>query len=115
MKRIAIFAFNGGMTCFAHALLNAVDLADSGFDIRLIIEGEATGLLRKLEPEDSPYAGLFRRALRSGIIFGVCRACAAKTGGLAAAERIGLPILDDMSGHPPFATQIQEGYDIITL
>jgi len=115
MKRIAIFAFSGEVTTFAHVLLNSVELMDQGFDTRLIIEGAATGLLTKLERDDADWGGLFRRALATGVIFGVCRACAAKTGGLAAAERIGLPILDEMSGHPAFATQLREGYDIISL
>ena len=115
MKRIAIFAFSGDMTAFAHALLNSVELLDRGFDVRLIIEGGDTGLLTKLERDESNWGGLFRRALEAGVIFGVCRACAAKTGGLASAERIGLPVLDEMSGHPSFATQLEEGFDIISI
>jgi len=115
MKRIAIFAFSGEASTFIHAMLNTLDMMEQGFDARLIIEGAATGLLAKMETDKSRLAEVFHKALEAGVIFGVCRVCGHMTGGLAAAERIGLPILDEMSGHPSFATQIREGYDIISL
>lgn len=115
MKRIAIFAFSGEASTFLHAMLNTLDLTEKGFDARLIIEGAATGLLARMENEETKIARVFHNTLESGVIFGVCRVCAHMTGGLAAAERIGLPILDEMSGHPSFATQIREGYEIISI
>ena len=41
-KKVAIFAFNGETMCFAHALLNALDMKEKGYDIKLVIEGSAT-------------------------------------------------------------------------
>ena len=34
-KKVAIFAFNGELMYFAHALLNAKDMKKKGYDIKL--------------------------------------------------------------------------------
>jgi len=37
--KVALFAFNGDPMCFAHVLINALDLREKNYDVRLIIEG----------------------------------------------------------------------------
>lgn len=49
------------------------------------------------------------------LIEGVCRACSNKMGTLEAAQKEGLRLLDDMSGHPSMETYRREGFEIITF
>ena len=48
MKKIAIFVFNGDPMCFIHVLLNALDMHQKGYDVKIVIEGAAVKLFRRL-------------------------------------------------------------------
>ena len=48
MRKIAIFAFKGDPMCFVHVLLNAKDMHEKGFNVKIVIEGEAVTLPKKL-------------------------------------------------------------------
>ena len=50
-----------------------------------------------------------------GLVDGVCKACAAKTGVLDACKEKGLRLLDDMSGHPSMSAYLDRGYRVITF
>ena len=115
MKKVALVAFNGETMCFAHALLNALDMKEKGFDVRLVFEGSATKQIAELGEGGKPFAGLYARVREAGLITSVCKACSAKMGALEAAEKQGLPIKGEMSGHPPLADLMQEGYEIVTF
>jgi len=115
MKKIAIFAFQGELMCFAHALLNVIDLKAKGHEVKLIIEGSATALIEKLATEGTPFAPLYAKVKSEGLLGGICKACAGKMGSLAEAERQGLTLLGEMQGHPGFASWIAEGYEIISM
>ena len=39
VKKVALFAFNGDFKCFAHVLLNALDMKAKGYDVKVVIEG----------------------------------------------------------------------------
>ena len=56
MKKIALFAFNGELTCFVHVLLNALDLKAKGHTVGIVIEGAATKLVPELSSEGNPTA-----------------------------------------------------------
>ncbi len=114
-KKVAIFAFNGEMMCFAHALLNALDLYQKGYDTMLIIEGAATKLLADFEKGDSPFTGKFHECIEHGLIAGVCAACSSTMGTMEAAKRLKLTLLGDMLGHPSIEEYIDSGYEIITI
>jgi hypothetical protein len=114
-KKVALFAFNGEPMCFAHALLNVMDMHKKGMDVRLIIEGSATTLVKTLSDETQPFAKLYAQVREAGLIDGVCKACSAKMGSLDAAVKQGLRLLDDMAGHPSFERYIKEGYQILSL
>jgi len=114
-EKYALFAFNGELMCFAHVLLNTLDLADKGYEVKLIIEGSATGLISDFEKEETPFRGLYLKCIERGLLDCVCRACAAKMGSLDAAEQNKLPLCGDMSGHPGIARYIENGYRIITF
>ncbi len=50
-----------------------------------------------------------------GIVAGVCRACSTNMGTADSAEKQGLPLLDDMSGHPSFAGFRDAGYEVLVF
>ena len=77
--------------------------------------GEATRLLGELETGEAPFSRLFRKASEEGMLDCVCRACSSKMGTLEEAERQGLPIYSEMSGHPSMARYIDAGYQVIVL
>lgn len=114
-KRIAIFAFTGEMMCFAHALLNALDLNSKGYDVMLIIEGSATRLLKDFHAGTTPFTEQFQMCLEHGLIAGVCAACSSLMGTMDTAKEMKLTLLGDMKGHPSMEEYIVAGYDIITL
>lgn len=115
MKKIVIFAFQGEMICFSHAMLNTIDLKEQGFEVKLIIEGAATGLIGKLVHKDNPFNNLYQKIIKDGLLAGVCRVCAGKTESLFEAEKQNLTLVDEMYGHPAFSTWIKSGYEIISM
>ena len=100
--------------CFAHVLLNALDMDAKGHEVAVVLEGAACGLIPKLG-EGGPFAAQYAEVREKGLIKAVCKACAAKMGGLEAAEAQGLPINGDMSGHPPLEEYVTAGYHLITF
>lgn len=114
-RKIAIFAFNGELPCFAHALLNAMDMKSKGYGVKLIIEGCATALLPELADPKKPFSNLFAKVKEAGLIDCVCRACATQSGGLKSAEEQHLPLCDEMSGHPSMARYVDMGYTIVVI
>ncbi len=115
MKKIAVFAFQGELMCFAHALLNVLDLRAKGHEVALIIEGSATALIEKLAEPGTPFSQQYEKVKSDGLLAGICKACATKMGTLAEAEKQGLTLLAEMSGHPAFSTWLAEGYEIVVM
>jgi len=112
MAKVVIFAFKGEPSCFNHALLNTLDMNSRGLEARLIIEGEATRLVKNLEERNHP---LYIRAKEKGLIDGICRACSQQMGALEFNETVGIPLLSDMSGHPPMSPYVEQGYQVMIL
>lgn len=115
MEKVVIFAFVGELPCFAHALLNGLDMKKRGWDVKLVVEGAATRLLKELEDPAKPFASLYQQARAAGLIDCVCRACANMMGTQATAEAQGLPLCDELGGHPSMARYSEQGYRIITM
>ncbi len=113
--KVAFVAFEGETMCFVHVLLNALDMAEKGHDVKVVFEGAATKQIAELADASQPFAKLYAQVKEKGLVTAVCKACAAKMGSLDAAEAQGLPISAAMSGHPPLAEYIEAGYQIITL
>ncbi len=59
MKKIALLAYNGELTCFAHVMLYALDCAAKGYEVKVVIEGAATKLITELAISDKPFANLY--------------------------------------------------------
>jgi len=115
MKKIALFAFAGDPSCFAHVMLNAMDMKDKGCDVKVVIEGEATKLLSVLRNETKQYADVYRRFRAANLIDCVCKACATRNGVMPAVIEQGLKVEGEMSGHPSMAKYLGAGYEVITL
>lgn len=114
-EKVALVAFNGDSTCFVHVLLNALDFHQKGCEVKVVIEGSATRLIRELASPDHPLAALYAKTIQEGLIDCVCKACAAKMDTLSIAEAQKLPVCSDMSGHPSLASYVSRGYQIITF
>ena len=115
MKKTVLVAFNGEFMCFVHVLLNALDMKDHGYDVKIVIEGAATKVVPELSVEGNPLKGFYQKVKDQGLIDAVCKACSTKMGVLAAVEAEGLPVADEMSGHPSLARYMEEGYEVITF
>lgn len=114
-QRVVLVAFQGEAMCFAHVLLNALDMEERGFEVKVVIEGTATRLIAELADPAKPFAGLYAKLKDRGLVDCVCQACAAKMGALDAAKEQGLPICGEMNGHPSLARYIEDGYRVITF
>ncbi len=112
MDSYVIFAFNGNPVCFIHVLLNALDLHEKGYGVKIVLEGEAVKLIKAMEEGNNP---LFQKVVDAGLFDGVCKACSAKLGVLEYNENSAIPVIGDMSGHPSFSQYIAQGAKIITL
>ncbi len=114
-RRVLLAAFNGELMCFAHVLLNALDMAQKGYEVKIVIEGSATRLIGEMVGPGKPFANLYLEAKDKGLIDGVCRACSVKMGTLEKAREQGLPLCGEMKGHPSLARYLEQGYAVIAL
>ncbi len=113
--KYALFAFNGDPMCFVHVILNALDLKENGFDVKVIIEGSATKLVSEFNDKDSAFFNLYQKLLESNLIDCFCKACSNKMGVLSEVEQFGFRSCNELSGHPSMAKYIQLGYSIISF
>ncbi|MEN8199489.1 MAG: cytoplasmic protein [Thermodesulfobacteriota bacterium] len=115
MKKILLVAFQGQPMCFIHVLLNGLALQADGHQCKIIVEGEATSLIPEISKQGHFLNELFVQARDAGLIEGVCRACSMKMQVLEDIENSGLPLLDDMSGHPGMAQYIEQNFEILNF
>ncbi len=115
MNKVMLVAFQGEPMCFVHVLLNALDMHEKGFRVKIIMEGAAVKLVKELNDPEKPFADLYKKVKDMELIEGVCKACAAKMGSLDSAIEQNLPILDNMHGHPSLAKYIEVGYEVVTF
>jgi len=115
MKNFALFVFNGDPMCFIHVLLNALDMKKKGHTPRIILEGASVKLLPELVKAENPLNKLWTRVLDQDLVEGVCKACSNKLGTLKDAEKQGLTLLGDMSGHPSMVEYQSNDFEIITF
>jgi len=115
MKKVVLFAFNGELMCFVHVLLNAIDMNDKGYEVKIVIEGSATKLVPELAGKENPMYGLYEKAMGLNLIDGACKACSNKMGVLKEIEAQGIKLLGEMTGHPGMARYKETGFEIITF
>ena len=115
MKKIALFVFNGDPMCFIHVLLNALDMKEKEYEVKIIIEGAATKLIPELAAEKNPLHNLWEEAKSAGLVDGVCKACSNKMDTREPAEDQGLMLLDEMTGHPSMGRYRDDGFEIVSF
>ena len=115
MNKIALVAYTGELMCFGHVLLYADEFAASGYEVKLIIEGAAAGLVAELGKEGTPFAQLYEKVKAKGLIDCICKACSVKMGSHDEAVRQGLAVRGEMQGHPSLEGYVREGYTILTF
>ena len=115
MKKIALFAFRGELMCFAHVLLNGIEYRQKDYDVKIVIEGQATGTIKEICEKNNPFYELYEKTKASRLIDCVCMACASKMDSLDTVKAEGLRLNNEMSGHPSMAAYSDQGYEIITF
>lgn len=114
-KKFALYAFNGNPMCFIHVILNALDMDEKGYDVKVIVEGSACNLAEEFKNEANPMYKMYKKLRDSNLIDCFCKACSNKMGSLETVNEIGFPTCDEMMGHPSMAKYIEQGYNIITF
>ncbi len=112
MKKVLFYSMNGEKMCFQHVLMNALDLHNAGFEVRIIFEGASVKLPSILKEENNP---LFGKAIEAGLIAGICFACSKVLGVFEANLALGLPMLDDMFGHAGMKPYLNDGYEVVSI
>ena len=114
-KKVALVAFQGEAMCFVHVLLNAMDMKERGYDVKVIIEGAAVKLVKELNEEGAMFGDMYKKCRDEGMFDCVCKACASKMGSLESAQEQNFNIEGEMFGHPSIGRYMEEGYEIITF
>jgi hypothetical protein len=96
-------------------MLYALDYADKGYTVGVIIEGAATKLIGDLAKPGTPFAQLYQQLREQGLIACICKACSVKMGSYDEAREQGLPFGEDMQGHPSLEQYTKEGYEVMTF
>ena len=97
-----------------HLLLNANNFHDKGHDVAVVLECASSKLLIGLADE-SIKLPVFDRALQNGIIDHACKACTANFNATESAEKLGVPLKGELSGHSDLLRFAQDGYSIISF
>lgn len=113
--KVVLVAFNGEPMCFVHVLLNALDMHERGFDVKVVIEGSATKTANVLNDPSAQFHKFYQQVKDKGLMDCVCKACANKMDALEGIEAQGLPLCGEMVGHPSLARYIEAGYQVITF
>ena len=104
--------FRSEKMCFLHVLMNALQLSDTGRDVRIVFEGASVKLVGPLEEEQNP---LYMKAKAKGLIAGICLACSKVMGVYEQNAATGLPLLDDMNGHAGMKPLMDLGFVVIPM
>jgi len=115
MKKFALFAFNGDPMCFIHVIINALDLHNQGFEVKVIVEGSATKLASEFDNENNPFIDMYKKLKDLDLISCFCRACSNKMNSIKKVEELKFPVCAELHGHPSMAKYINDGYEIITF
>lgn len=115
MDKVIFFVFRDEEMCFVHVLLYALDYTASGKIFQIVFEGAATRLIPLLARDTHPLHRMYEEVKAKGCVAGACRACSLKMKVLEEIQREGLPLLDDMNGHPGIRRFLEEGFVVMML
>ena len=112
MEKLLFYAMTGEKMCFQHVLLNALDLNEAGCQVKIVFEGSSVKLPSQLASERNK---LYQKALDADLIAGICLACSRTLGKYEANAALGLPMLEDMSGHAGMLKYVKEGWRVVSM
>lgn len=114
MKKV-LFVFKKEPMCFLHVLLNALELKEKDVEVGIILEGEATTLVKEFGNQQSPIFQFYQQAQSQNLFYGACQACSQKMGVLEEVKALGLTLLAELKGHPSMFKYFNQGYDVIVF
>jgi hypothetical protein len=112
MKKILFYGMTGEKMCFMHILMNALQLREAGYEVRVIFEGASVKLPGLFETEQNP---LYLKAKEAGIIKGICLACSKVMDVLEANQGTGLAMLSDMNNHAGMKEELENGFEVVSM
>lgn len=112
MRKLLFYGMTGEKSCFLHVLLNAVQLHEAGYEVRVIFEGASVKLPALLNQDQNP---LYLKAKEMGLLAGICLACSKMMGVYDGNAALGLPMLSDMSGHAGMKPYLDIGYEVVSI
>jgi intracellular sulfur oxidation DsrE/DsrF family protein len=112
MKKILLYGMTGEKSCFLHVLLNAAQLSEGGYEVKVIFEGASVKLVKVFEGEKN---SVYLKVKAAGLIAGICLACSKTLGVYEDNLASGLPMLSDMNGHAGMKPFFAEGYEVISI
>ncbi|MHA1977129.1 MAG: hypothetical protein ACW98F_05460 [Candidatus Hodarchaeales archaeon] len=112
MRKQLFVLFNYNKGIFTHILLNVIDLAEKGYNVGVIFESEACRFITEYEGKNYQKFELIKE---KELVYAVCEVCAKSMNALDSAQRQGLPINGELSGHPPLSAWIKLDYDVMLI
>lgn len=97
-----------------HLLLNAVNFHEKGHEVTTVLECASPKLLIGIA-DGSIKLPLFGKAMELGIVDHACKACTAAFSATDAAQKLGVPIKGELSGHSDLLKFVEDGYSIFTF
>jgi hypothetical protein len=97
-----------------HILLNAINFHEKGHEVAVVLECASTKLLIEIAYGSIKFP-VFDKAMSYGLIDHACKACTANFSATEAAERLGVPLKGELSGHSDLLRFADAGYSIITF
>ncbi len=97
-----------------HLLLNANNFHEKGHEIAVVLECASPKLLIGIV-DGSMKLPVFDKAMEKGIIDHACKACSAAFNATDAAEKLGVPLKGELSGHSDLLPFTEQGYSILTF
>lgn len=112
MKKYLFYVMRGQKMCFVHVLLNALDLAEAGNEVKIIFEGESVTLPKILEEEKF---GLYLKAKEKNLFAGICYACSVQLEVIEFNKKLDYPLINEMNGHAGIKSYVDNGYQVFTF
>ena len=97
-----------------HLLLNAINFHEKGHEVTTILECASPKLLIGIA-DGTVKLPIFNKAMELGLIDHACKACSATFSATEAAEKLGVTLKGELSGHSDLLKFAQDGYSILTF
>ena len=113
MKFVCLATDDNKMQLY-HLLLNAINFHEKGHEVAVVLECASPKLLIGIV-EGSITLPLFEKAMGLGIIDHACKACTASFEATEAAQKLGVPLKGELSGHSDMLQFLENGYSLFTF